>query len=118
MKDWTSAKLLDVAKLILGAALFLAPLVLDFPAGPASVNAYIVGFAIAALGIDAIAAFARWEEWLHLALGLWAAVAPWVLGFQDAAMAVHAIVGILVAALAVAELWITGWRGSRQTAVN
>jgi hypothetical protein len=115
MKRWTNLKLLDAAKLILGAVLFFSPLALDLGPGPASVHAYIIGFAIAALAIDAIAAFARWEEWLHLALGLWATAAPWVLGFHGtAAMTVHVIIGLLVAALAAAELWMTHLRPPRQ----
>jgi len=119
MKDWTTAKLLDVANLILGAALFLSPWTFDTASGPASINSWIIGFAIAALAIDAIAAFARWEEWLNLALGLWTAAAPFVLGFQGTtAMTVHLIIGVLVAALAALELWMTQRRPKRQTATR
>jgi hypothetical protein len=63
---------------------------------------------IAGLSVAAIAAFAQWEEWLNLLLGLWVLASPWVLGFQGTtAGTVHIVVGILVAALAAAEMWLT-----------
>ena len=62
---------------------------------------------IAALAIAALAAFAVWEEWLNLVVGLWALVSPWVLGFQGTtAMTVHVIIGAAVAILAAVELWM------------
>jgi hypothetical protein len=51
----------------------------------------------------------EWEEWIGLAIGLWAMVSPWLLGFADLrpAMWTHIIIGLLVAALAAIELWKT-----------
>jgi hypothetical protein len=73
--------------------------------GTVSTNAYITGIAIAILAIAALAAFAVWEEWLNLIVGLWALVSPWVLGFQGTtAMTVHVIIGAAVAILAAIEL--------------
>src|SRR6202011_5598513 len=107
MENWTNAKLCDVANLILGAVLFVSPWMFGFDAGRASENASIAGIVIAALAIAALAAFAVWEEWLNLIVGLWAIVSPWVLGFPGTtAMTVHVIIGIIVAALAAIELWI------------
>ena len=64
-------------------------------------------FMIAGGGAAALAAFAQWEEWLNLLLGLWVLVSPWVLGFQGTTAAtVHILVGILVAALAAIEMWL------------
>ena len=79
-----------------------------FEAGTVSVNAYVTGLVIAALAIAALGAFAVWEEWLNLIVGLWTLVSPWVLGFQGTtkAMTVHVIVGIAVAVLAAVELWL------------
>jgi hypothetical protein len=107
MENWTNAKLCDVANLILGAILFFSPWIFGFDAGRASENAHIAGIVIAALAIAALAAFAVWEEWLNLIVGLWTLVSPWVLGFQGTtAMTVHVVIGIAVAILAAIELWL------------
>jgi hypothetical protein len=108
MKDWTNAKLCDVANLILGAFLFCSPWILGFGGSRAAENANIAGVIIAVLAIAALAAFAVWEEWLNLIVGLWTLVSPWVLGFQGTtkATAVCVIVGILVAVLAAVEIWM------------
>jgi len=108
MENWTNAKLCDVANLVLGAVLLFSPWIFGFGAGTVSTNAYITGLVIAALAIAALAAFAVWEDWLNLFVGLWALVSPWALGFQGTkAMTVHVVIGAAVALLAAIELWIT-----------
>src|SRR6266567_3774314 len=107
MNDWTNAKLCDVANLVLGAILFFSPWIFAFDAGLPSQNAFISGIVIAALSIAALAAFAVWEEWLNLIVGLWVIISPWVLGFQGStAMTVHVVIGMIVAVLAAIELWL------------
>jgi SPW repeat len=107
MNEWTNAKLCDAANVILGAILFLSPWIFGFAGGPQSQNAYISGIVIVALSIAALSAFAVWEEWLNLIIGLWVIVSPWVLAFPGTtAMVVHVVIGILVAALAAIELWM------------
>jgi hypothetical protein len=117
MENWTNAKLCDVANLILGAVLFFAPWIFGFDAGKVSENAYVSGIVIVVLALAALAAFAIWEEWLNLIVGLWTLVSPWVLGFQGTkAMTVHVIIGIAVAVLAAIEIWITSQNPPRLTA--
>jgi SPW repeat len=107
MENWTNARFCDVANLILGAVLFFSPWMFGFGAGTAPENAYIAGIVIAGLAIAALAAFAVWEEWLNLIVGLWVLVSPWVLGFQGTtAMTVHVIIGAAVAIIAAIELWM------------
>jgi hypothetical protein len=107
MENWTNAKLCDVANLVLGAVLFFSPWLFAFSAGTVSNNAHVTGIAIAILAVAALAAFAVWEEWLNLIVGLWALVSPWVLGFQGTtAMTVHVVIGAAVAILAAIELWM------------
>ncbi|WFU17676.1 SPW repeat protein [Bradyrhizobium sp. CB3481] len=107
MENWTNAKFCDVANLVLGVILLLSPWLFGFDTGKITVNAMITGVVIAALAIAALAAFAVWEEWLNLVVGLWALVSPWVLGFQGTnAMTVHVVIGAAVAILAVIELWM------------
>jgi SPW repeat-containing protein len=118
MQDWTNAKLCDVANLILGVFLFFSPWILALETGRASQNANITGIVIAVLAVAALSAFAIWEEWLNLIVGLWALVSPWVLGFQGntKATTVHVIIGIAVAALAAIEIWMMSQHPPRLTA--
>ena len=73
---------------------------------------------IAALAIAALAAFAVWEEWLNLIVGLWTLDSPWVLGFSanSRAMTVSVIAGAAVAILAAVELWMMSQLPPRLTA--
>jgi len=107
MENWTNARLCDAANLILGAVLFISPWMFAFDAGAPTWNAIIVGIVRAVLAIAALTAFAIWEEWLNLIVGLWALISPWVLGFQGTtAMTVHFLIGVAVATLAAIEIWI------------
>lgn len=99
---------MDVLNLVLGALLFLSPWVFEFAAGAPTYNAMISGAIIVLLSIAALAAFAEWEEWLNLVVGLWVLVSPWVLGFVGTtAMWIHVVIGAIVAVLAAIELWMT-----------
>ena len=55
---------------------------------------------------------AQWEEWANLILGVWAVLAPWLLGFAGVAYATyaHVIIGLVVAVLAAVELWMVSKR--------
>ena len=117
MNVWSSEKYCDLANLVLGAVLFFSPWIFGFATGYESQNAWISGIVIAVLSIAALAAFAEWEEWLNLVAGLWVIVSPWVLGFAGTtAMTVHVVIGVIVAALAAAELWMRYQKPPRLTA--
>jgi hypothetical protein len=108
MDDWSSAKLCDVANLILGMVLFFSPWLFDLPTGAEWQTASSIGILIAVLSIAALAAFAIWEEWLNLIAGLWLIVSPWLLGFQNSdAMTIDVVIGTVVASLAAFEVWLT-----------
>jgi hypothetical protein len=114
MDDWSTAKLCDVANLILGMVLFFSPWTFDLATGAQWQTASITGLLIAALSIAALAAFAVWEEWLNLIAGLALIVSPWLLGFQDSdAMTIDVVIGAIVALLAALEVWV-----SRQSALR
>ena len=66
MDDWSSAKLGDVANLVLGMILFFSPWLFGLSAGAQWQTASIIGIFIAVSSIAALAAFAVWEEWLNL----------------------------------------------------
>ncbi len=114
MDDWSTAKLCDVANLILGMVLFFSPWTFDLATGAQWQTASITGLLIAALSIAALAAFAVWEEWLNLIAGLALIVSPWLLGFQDSdAMTIDVVIGAIVALLAALEVWATRETASR-----
>ncbi len=98
---------MDWINLVLAVCLVISPWVLAFSTGVAMYNAVIVGLVIGLVAIGAIVAFAQWEEWLNLILGLWAIIAPFVLGFSANTSAVwaHVVIGLVVAVLAAVELW-------------
>jgi hypothetical protein len=106
--EWSTAKLCDVANLILAVILFFSPWTFDLAAGAQWQTASITGLFIAALSIAALAAFAVWEEWLMVIAGLALIVSPWLLGFQDSdAMMIDVVIGTVVAAFAAIEVWVT-----------
>ena len=70
-------------------------------------DAWVSSVLIVSLSVTALVAFAEWEEWGLLIIGLWLAMSPWVLGFQNAtAMKVNVGVGFVVAYLAAMDLWL------------
>jgi uncharacterized membrane protein HdeD (DUF308 family) len=99
----------DVVNAILGVFLFFSPWLFLFSSeSAASWNAGVSGFIVAGLSIAALAAFAEWEEWVNLIVGAWVAISPWLVGFaaNSTALSLHLIVGIVVAAIAAARLWL------------
>ena len=107
MEDWSRAKICDVVNLLLGTTLFFSPWLFSLSAGAPRQIASTMGLFIAVLSVAALAAFAMWEEWLNLIVGLWLIVAPWLLGFEDSnAATVDVAIGIVVVVLATFEIWL------------
>jgi SPW repeat len=104
----------DWVILALAVWLFLSPwlfgfagaMTTDLDAATAAWNAWAVAVAIAAYAVAAALWFARWEDWVNVALGAWLVVAPWVLDFGGLTAAAwnHVAVGVLIVAFAVQEL--------------
>src|ERR1700739_245022 len=106
LSGWGREAILDVYVLVCGMFLFVSPWLFGFVHRWGRVDAELVGAAIIAVSIAAVAAFAMWEEWVSLALGAWLIAAPWVLGFAHSpAMHVSIAVGIVVAYLAFLVIW-------------
>ena len=100
---------IDLVNVVLGLCLVFAPWALGFTSEMAATrNAWIVGAAIALIALGALFAFREWEEWVKLALGVWAILAPWLLGFATVAAALyaHVIIGLIVGVLAALDLWM------------
>jgi len=70
-----------------------------------TINAGLIGVIITAVGLLEVMALQRWEEIIELIAGAWMVVAPFVLQYGDALRVAHIVLGGLVAALAIFELW-------------
>ncbi|WP_084777540.1 SPW repeat protein [Bradyrhizobium sp.] len=59
--------------------------------------------------LAALTAFAKWEEWIALAVGVWVTLSPWLMQFSNSAAAtpVHVIAGTVVALIAAIRIWYT-----------
>jgi hypothetical protein len=101
-------KIQDWANLVLAVCVFISPWVVGFAAETVPTwNAWIVGLMLGILATAAISAFAEWEEWLNLVLGLWLIASPWLLGFASNvnAMWTNMVLGLLVAAVSLWAVW-------------
>jgi hypothetical protein len=75
--------------------------------GRAELDFWLCGAAIIAISLLSMLAYANWEEWMNLALGLWLIASPWVLGFAHVrAMHFSVGVGAVVTFMALLELWL------------
>ena len=105
MEQWrTQTNLLNA---VFGIILFISPWLLGFATEAAGWNAWLSGALLTGVSIACIAAFAEWEEWIDLAIGLWIIASPWALHYPAGAPGtkVHLMVGIIVSVLAAVELW-------------
>lgn len=107
-KERKDQGIIDIVNLVAGAFLFLAPWLFGFSTETVTAwNAWLVGAVIVALAAAALYAFAVWESWANLVLGLWLVVSPWALGFAGGHAAwSHLVPGLVVAGLSAAELWL------------
>jgi hypothetical protein len=105
MKSEVPSKALDWTNLVLGAGLACAGLMFAEPS-VAALNAGLVGTLIVYGSVMALVRYGAWAEWSNLALGCWAIVAPFLLGFgsAQAAMWTHVLVGLCVATIATMQL--------------
>lgn len=98
----------DWINIVLALGLVLSPWIVGF-AGVAvpAWNAWVIGIALGAMTIAALSAFAEWEEWVNVVLGLWLVASPWMLGFAavTSAMWTHVVMGVLVALVSAWAVW-------------
>jgi SPW repeat-containing protein len=104
-EDWVGA--------VLGVWMVVSPWVLDYGGMTVSQNAVLVGFLLIAIEFVALSvAFRAWEEWISVILGAWLVVSPWVLGAALVPTVNFVIVGMLVLALALYEIWDERWHSA------
>ncbi|WP_439579588.1 SPW repeat protein [Elioraea sp.] len=105
-EDWKKALL--GGQVAFGLVLALAPWLVGFAAEtPAAWTAWITGAVMVLVAFAGFAGYAFAASWVNLAAGVWAIVAPWLVGFAAIAGAMwsHVVLGILVAIAAAIELW-------------
>jgi hypothetical protein len=99
--------ILDVYNLALGAFLFAAPWLFSYGRADARADDWASSAPVVASSLAALLAFAEWEEWLSMLVGLWVLASPWLLGFRHTrAMPVNVAVGLMIAYLSAFELWL------------
>lgn len=97
----------DWCNWLLGIWLCLSPWILGFSLEPIPTRtAVITGILIILAEVVTLSIFRAWEEWINVLLGIWLLAAPWILGISAAtARANFVVVGLLVLALALYEVW-------------
>jgi hypothetical protein len=107
MRQWRRESVLDIYNLLLAVVLFASPWLFALTNTVGKVDLWVSGAVVAAISVAAIVAYAKWEEWANLLLGLWLVVSPWILGFAHTrAMHFSIGLGVIVAFLAALELWL------------
>ena len=94
---------------VLGFWLFITPWVLQYGAGSASTNNWLLGIFvfIAAIWSVSVESENTAPAWANVIFGVWLIIAPWVVGFHTVtvrATANDVIVGIIVLVLASSRI--------------
>lgn len=96
----------DVCSAILGVLIVLSPALAGAEASVAvTTSAGLAGVIITMVALLELMSLERWEEILEMAAGLWMVLSPLVLGYDGTLRVAHFVLGGLVAALALLELW-------------
>jgi hypothetical protein len=107
MRTWRREAALDLYNLVLGAILLVSPWLFTLTNTTARIDLWASSLAVILISLAAITAFARWEEWANLILGLWLIASPWILGFAHTrAMHFGIGVGLAITFLAALELFL------------
>jgi hypothetical protein len=107
MRTWRRESAIDVYSLVLAAILLASPWLFTLTNTTARVDLWASSLAIILISLAAIAAFAKWEEWANLLLGIWLIASPWILGFAHTrAMHFSIGIGVLITFLAALELFL------------
>lgn len=107
MTKWRRESVLDLYNLLLAAVLFASPWLFKLTNGTGKADLSATGAVIAVVSLAAIVAYANWEEWINLLLGVWLIASPGLLGFAHTrAMHVSIALGVVVVFLAGLELWL------------
>ncbi|MCO6386072.1 MAG: SPW repeat protein [Aliihoeflea sp.] len=96
----------DFAAIALGALIVVSPFIAGFEGMTVMlVTTLVAGALVMAVGLMELAAHRISEEAVALICGLWMIASPYVLGYSGDLRAWHMGLGVLVALLALLELW-------------
>jgi membrane associated rhomboid family serine protease len=95
----------DWATLILGLWLWVSPVLIGFDDPAATPHFYFIGFLVIVCELFAFYLFRTWEEWINTLLGVWLILAAVFLFSAHAAKTDGIIVGVLLVALSLYEMW-------------
>ena len=107
----------DWCSWLLGIWLCISPWALRFDFESAATRtAVVTGLLIIFVEIVTLSVFRAWEEWINMLLGVWLLASPWILGITiAAATADFVVVGLLLLALALYEVWDERRQSGQQT---
>ena len=107
MRPWRRESALDLYNLVLAAVLLVCPWLFTLTNMTARIDLWASSLAVILISLAAIAAFAKWEEWANLILGIWLIASPWILGFTHTrAMHFSIGIGLAIAFLSALELFL------------
>ena len=107
MRTWRRESALDIYNFVLAVILLASPWLFTMTNTTARIDLWASSAAVIAISVAAIVAFARWEEWAILLLGIWLVASPWILGFAHTrAMHFSIGIGVLIAFLSALELFL------------
>lgn len=107
MRPWRRESAIDIYNLVLAAILLITPWLFTLTDRTARIDLWASSLAVILISLAAIVAFAKWEEWANMILGIWLIASPWILGFAHTrAMHFSIGVGVVVAVLAALELFL------------
>jgi hypothetical protein len=107
MIKWRRESALDLYNLLLAVLLVASPWLFALTNSTGKADLLASGIVIAVLSLAAMVAYANWEEWVNVFIGLWLIVSPWILGFVHT-RAMHFAIGIgaVIVFMAMLELWL------------
>lgn len=107
MRPWRRESALDMYNLALAAILLISPWLFTLTNTTAKIDLWASSLAVILISVAAIVAFAKWEEWANLVLGIWLIASPWILGFAHTrAMHFGIGIGLAITFLAAIELFL------------
>ncbi len=107
MRTWRRESALDLYNIALAAILLATPWLFTLTNTTARIDLWASGLVVFLISVAAIAAFAKWEEWANLILGIWLIASPWILGFAHSrAMHFSIGIGLAITFLAALELFL------------
>lgn len=107
----------DWCNWLLGIWLCISPWTLRFDQEPVATRTTVItGILIILAEVVTLSVYRAWEEWINVILGMWLVICPWALDISSLAIRANLIVvGLLVLALAIYELWEARRQSSNQT---